>query len=95
MLKETNVKFSRNTDTPLCEPCCEETEDAKHFLLTCPTLNDIREEHLYALKCYLNNIQEGAYKAICENKQLIHCLSFFDRWPLITTIVCSSLIDGL
>jgi hypothetical protein len=42
-------------------------------LLICPTLNDIREEHLYTLKCYLNNIQEGAYEAICENKQF--CLT--------------------
>jgi hypothetical protein len=50
MLKETKAKFSRNTDTPLCELCCEETEDVKHFLLICPTLNDIREEHLYTLK---------------------------------------------
>ena len=24
-----------------------------------------------------------------------YCLFFFDRWPLITTIVCPSLIDGL
>jgi hypothetical protein len=139
MLKETKAKFSRNTDTPLCELCYEETEDvkhfllicplnfafvslsiyflsvislllplsllpccflalfsrlgasfqkvgvvslgiskltedAKHFLLICPTLNDIREEHLYTLKCYLNNIQEGAYEAICENKQLIQLI---------------------
>jgi hypothetical protein len=70
MLKETKANFSRNTDTPLCELCCEETEDVKHFLLICPTPNDIREEHLYTLKCYLNSIQEGAYEAICENKQL-------------------------
>jgi hypothetical protein len=35
------------TDTPLCELCCEETEDVKHFLLIYPTLNDIREEHLF------------------------------------------------
>jgi hypothetical protein len=34
-------------------------------------LSDIKEEHLYMLKFYLNNIQEGAYEAICENKQLI------------------------
>ena len=27
MLKETKAKFSRNTDTPLCELCYEETED--------------------------------------------------------------------
>ena len=74
MLKETKAKFSRNTDTPLCELCCEETEDAKQFLLTCPTLNDIREEHLYTLKYYLNNIQEGAYEAICENEQLIQLI---------------------
>ena len=47
ILKETKAKFSRNTDTPLCELCCEETEDVKHFLLICPTLNDIREEHTY------------------------------------------------
>jgi hypothetical protein len=46
--------------------------DVKHFLLICPTLNDIREEHLYTLKCYLNNIQEGAYEAICENKHQIY-----------------------
>jgi hypothetical protein len=52
----------------------EETEDVKHFLLMCPTLNDIREEHLYTLKCYLNNIQEGAYEAICENKQLMQLI---------------------
>ena len=67
MLKETKPKFSRNTDTPLCELCYEETEDVKHFLLIGPTLNDIREEHIYTLKCYLSNIQEGAYEAICEN----------------------------
>jgi hypothetical protein len=55
-------------------------EDVKHFLLIYPTLNDIREEHLYTLKCYLNNIQEGAYEAICENKQLIQLIldSFMD-----------------
>ena len=43
-------------------------------ILLCPTLNDIREEHLYTLKCYLNNIQEGAYEAIYENKQLIQLI---------------------
>jgi hypothetical protein len=43
-------------------------------ILLCPTLNDIREEHLYTLKCYLNSIQEGAYEAICENKQLIQLI---------------------
>jgi hypothetical protein len=74
MLKEKKAKFSRNTDTPLCEQCCEETEDVKHFLLICPTLNDIREEHLYTLKYYLNNIQERAYEDICENKQLIQLI---------------------
>jgi hypothetical protein len=26
-LKETKTKFSRNTDTPLCELFCEETEE--------------------------------------------------------------------
>jgi beta-glucosidase/6-phospho-beta-glucosidase/beta-galactosidase len=29
-------------------------------------VSHIREEHLYTLKCYLNNIQEGAYEAIYE-----------------------------
>ena len=46
--KETKAKFSRNTDTPLCELCYEETEDVKHFLLICPTLNDKRRTPIYA-----------------------------------------------
>ena len=95
MLKETKAKFSRNTDTPLCELCCEETEDVKHFLLICPTLNDIREEHLYTLKCYLNNIQEGAYEAICENKQLIQLIldSSMDILKGIVTLTKRNHID--
>ena len=32
MLKETKAKFSRNTDTLLCELCYEETEDVKALL---------------------------------------------------------------
>ena len=95
MLKETKAKFSRNTDTPLYELCCEETEDVKHFLLICPTLNDIREEHLYMLKCYLNNIQEGAYEAICENKQLIQLIldSSMDILKGIVTLTKRNHID--
>ena len=95
MLKETKAKFSRNTDTPLCELCCEETEDVKHFLLICPTLNDIREEHLYTLKCYLNNIQEGAYEDICENKQLIQLIldSSMDILKGIVTLTKRNHID--
>lgn len=95
MLKETKAKFSRNTDTPLCELCYEETEDVKHFLLICPTLNDIREEHLYTLKCYLNNIQEGAYEAICENKQLIQLIldSSMDILKGIVTLTKRNHID--
>ena len=95
MLKETKAKFSRNTHTPLCELCYEETEDVKHFLLICPTLNDIREEHLYTLKCYLNNIQEGAYEAICENKQLIQLIldSSMDILKGIVTLTKRNHID--
>jgi hypothetical protein len=77
------------------ELCCEETEDVKHFLLICPTLNDIREEHLYTLKCYLNNIQEGAYEAICENKQLIQLIldSSMDILKGIVTLTKRNHID--
>jgi endoglucanase Acf2 len=67
----------------------------KHFLLICPTLNDIREEHLYTLKCYLNNIQEGAYEAICENKQLIQLIldSSMDILKGIVTLTKRNHID--
>ena len=70
-------------------------QDVKHFLLICPTLNDIREEHLYTLKCYLSNIQEGAYEAICENKQLIQLIldSSMDILKGIVTLTKRNHID--
>jgi hypothetical protein len=46
--------------------CCEETEDVKHFLLICPTPNDIREEF-----CFVTILDISFISRSCKNDHIL------------------------
>ena len=61
MLQCIRAKYDKNL-SPKCIICkMDEEEDLRHFLLTCESLQNVREKHLRTIKTHLDNIKLGIY----------------------------------
>lgn len=52
----------------------DEEEDLRHFLLTCESLQNVREKHLRKTKTYLDNIKLGIYSKLKEEGYLLQLI---------------------
>ena len=74
MLQSIGAKYDKNLSLKCIICKMDEEEDLRHFLLTCGSLQNVREKHLRKTKTYLDNIKLGIYSKLKEEGYLLQLI---------------------
>ena len=108
LLQSHRSKFSKSHIDPTCKLCSRGPEDIIHFLVSCGTLNIVRDKYITELKTYLKNIRNFSQSVLDSlfsdevtlAKLIIDCTTFhilseeeIIRIETITRGLCYNLVQ--